>query len=140
MLFDGAEFTVQDIPRKGKTGLLLLSQSGETKDLHRCLEISHLHDLITIGVLVAFIDYIHRFFMPLKEISNKFAVLQHALAALEKIFGTFEHVAYVSTPQVFGGAGAFSHTVASASDGLSFYFTNGANIASGELVLYGLKK
>ena len=27
-------------------------------------------DLITIGVLVAFIDYIHRFFMPLKEISN----------------------------------------------------------------------
>ncbi len=48
-------------------------------------------DLITIGVLVAFIDYIHRFFMPLKEISNKFAVLQHALAALEKIFGTFEY-------------------------------------------------
>ena len=48
-------------------------------------------DLISIGVLVAFIDYIHRFFMPLKEISNKFAVLQHALAALEKIFGTFHY-------------------------------------------------
>lgn len=47
-------------------------------------------DYITIGVFVAFIEYIHRFFMPLKEISNKFAVLQHALAALEKIFGTFE--------------------------------------------------
>ena len=60
--------------------------------------------------------------------------------ASEYSLGTFEHVAYVSTPQVFGGAGAFSHTVASASDGLSFYFTSGANIASGELVLYGLKK
>ncbi|RAP32396.1 antibiotic ABC transporter ATP-binding protein [Candidatus Marinamargulisbacteria bacterium SCGC AG-414-C22] len=47
-------------------------------------------DIITIGLLVAFVDYIHRFFMPLKEISNKFAILQHALAALEKIFGTFE--------------------------------------------------
>ncbi len=60
--------------------------------------------------------------------------------ASEYSLGTFEHVAYVSTPQVFGGAGAFSHTVASASDGLSFYFNGGANIASGKLVLYGLKK
>ena len=46
-------------------------------------------DLITIGLLVAFIDYIQKFFQPLKEISNKFAVLQHALASLEKIFGLF---------------------------------------------------
>ena len=44
---------------------------------------------ITIGILVAFVDYIQKFFTPLKEISNKFAVLQHALAALEKIFGLF---------------------------------------------------
>ena len=48
-------------------------------------------NVITIGVLVAFIEYIHKFFTPLKEISNKFATLQHALSALEKIFGTFEH-------------------------------------------------
>ena len=44
---------------------------------------------ITIGLLVAFIDYIQKFFQPLKEISNKFAILQHALASLEKIFGLF---------------------------------------------------
>lgn len=55
-------------------------------------------------------------------------------------FGTFQHTAYVSTPQTFGGAGGFVHTVASASDGLSFYFTGGANISSGNLELYGLKK
>jgi ATP-binding cassette subfamily B protein len=47
-------------------------------------------DLVTIGLLVAFIDYIQKFFQPLKEISNKFAILQHALASLEKIFGLFE--------------------------------------------------
>ena len=47
------------------------------------------NDIITIGLLVAFIDYIQKFFQPLKEISNKFAVLQHALASLEKIFGLF---------------------------------------------------
>tara|TARA_R100000329_G_scaffold63449_1_gene56470 strand:+ start:1422 stop:1937 length:516 start_codon:yes stop_codon:yes gene_type:complete len=59
----------------------------------------------------------------------------------EYSYGTFEHAAFVSTPQVFGGAGGFVHTVASASDGLSFYFTGGATFASGgELVLYGLKK
>ena len=60
--------------------------------------------------------------------------------ASEYSFGTFEHVAWVSTPQGFGGAGGFVHTVASASDGLSFYFTGGANISSGNLELYGLKK
>ena len=53
--------------------------------------------VITIGVLVAFIDYIHKFFAPLKEISNKFATLQHALAALEKIFGIFAVKDFVST-------------------------------------------
>ena len=42
------------------------------------------NDAITIGLLVAFIDYIQKFFQPLKEISNKFAILQHALASLEK--------------------------------------------------------
>ena len=31
---DGADFTIKDIPKRGKTGLILLSQSGETKDLH----------------------------------------------------------------------------------------------------------
>ncbi len=60
--------------------------------------------------------------------------------ASEYSFGTFEHVAWVSSPQAFGGAGGFVHTVASASDGLSFYFTGGANISSGNLELYGLKK
>jgi hypothetical protein len=60
--------------------------------------------------------------------------------ASEHSFGTHEHVAYVSTPQGFGGAGGFVHTVESASDGISFYFTGGATFSSGELVLYGLKK
>jgi glucosamine--fructose-6-phosphate aminotransferase (isomerizing) len=49
--YDGAEFTQLDIPKKGKTGLILLSQSGETKDLHRCLTIAQENNLITIGVV-----------------------------------------------------------------------------------------
>lgn len=48
---DGAEFDVNDIPKRGLSAVILLSQSGETKDLHRCIEIAKIYDLITIGVV-----------------------------------------------------------------------------------------
>ena len=50
-IFDGAEFGINDVPKKGKTALLLLSQSGETKDLHRCITIAKKYNLFTIGVV-----------------------------------------------------------------------------------------
>ena len=50
-LFDGADFTIKDVPKFGKTGLILLSQSGETKDLHRCIKIGKENDLFLIGVV-----------------------------------------------------------------------------------------
>lgn len=50
-VFDGAEFSSNDIPRVGKTAVILVSQSGETKDLHRCIEIAHQGNAVTIGVI-----------------------------------------------------------------------------------------
>jgi glucosamine--fructose-6-phosphate aminotransferase (isomerizing) len=50
-VFDGAEFDEHDIPKIGSTSLILISQSGETKDLHRCIEIAKNHNLITIGIV-----------------------------------------------------------------------------------------
>jgi glucosamine--fructose-6-phosphate aminotransferase (isomerizing) len=50
-VFDGAEFSSCDIPRVGKTAVILVSQSGETKDLHRCIEIAHQGNAVTIGVI-----------------------------------------------------------------------------------------
>jgi glucosamine--fructose-6-phosphate aminotransferase (isomerizing) len=50
-IYDGADFSELDIPKKGKTGLILLSQSGETKDLHRCMQIASDYSLMTIGVV-----------------------------------------------------------------------------------------
>jgi len=50
-LFDGAEFTEKDIPKYGKTAFILLSQSGETKDLHRCIDIGRQHNILLIGVV-----------------------------------------------------------------------------------------
>jgi len=50
-LYDGAEFSFRDIPRSGSSAAVFLSQSGETKDLHRCIQIAKDADLITIGVV-----------------------------------------------------------------------------------------
>ena len=50
-IIDGAEFNHFDLPRSGKTLLILLSQSGETKDLHRCIQIANSYDVITLGVV-----------------------------------------------------------------------------------------
>ena len=50
-VFDGAEFMEYDIPKVGNTAFLLISQSGETKDLHRCIEIAKIHNIFTIGII-----------------------------------------------------------------------------------------
>ena len=50
-VFDGAEFNEQDIPIIGNTSFILISQSGETKDLHRCIDISKNNNITTIGIV-----------------------------------------------------------------------------------------
>ena len=50
-VFDGAEFNENDIPKVGNTAFILISQSGETKDLHRCIDISKNNNIITIGII-----------------------------------------------------------------------------------------
>ncbi len=41
---------------------------------------------LTLGVLVAFLQYVQRFFMPIRDLSEKFNLLQSAMAASERIF------------------------------------------------------
>ena len=50
-VFDGADFNACDIPKIGKSAIVLISQSGETKDLHRCIDIAKTHNIITIGII-----------------------------------------------------------------------------------------
>jgi ATP-binding cassette subfamily B protein len=40
----------------------------------------------TIGVVVVFIEYINKFFIPIRDLSSKYAVMQGAMAASERIF------------------------------------------------------
>ncbi len=41
----------------------------------------------TAGLMVAFIDYLNRLLTPVRDLSQKMAVIQRALAAITKIFG-----------------------------------------------------
>jgi len=50
-IFDGAEFTESDIPKLGKTGTILISQSGETKDLYGCIDLAKKNSMFMIGVV-----------------------------------------------------------------------------------------
>ncbi|MDO9040808.1 MAG: ABC transporter ATP-binding protein [Desulfocapsaceae bacterium] len=45
-----------------------------------------IQDKMTIGMLVAFLSYMRLFFMPLRELSQKYSVVQSALASAERIF------------------------------------------------------
>ena len=63
--------------------------------------------LITLGTLVAFIDYAQKFFLPLRDISSKYTTLQSALAAMERIEALMETPASITSP---AGAAPPEHT------------------------------
>lgn len=46
----------------------------------------HLQGEVSLGLLVAFIQYIQRVFVPVRELSGKVATIERAFAALERIF------------------------------------------------------
>ena len=45
-----------------------------------------LRNAVSIGVLVAFIQYSQRFFRPIQDLSEKYNILQAAMAASERVF------------------------------------------------------
>ena len=59
-LYDGADFCARDIPRRGKTAAVLLSQSGETKDLQRCIQVLQEGGIIRLGVVNVIDSFIAR--------------------------------------------------------------------------------
>ena len=67
---------------------------------------------ITLGTLVAFIQYTQRFFRPLSDLSEKYGILQQAMASAERIFELLDvpaDVAAVDLPaagRAFGDAPA----------------------------------
>jgi ATP-binding cassette subfamily B multidrug efflux pump len=59
-----------------------------------------LHRMITIGTLIGFMQYARMFFLPLREFSNKYTVLQSSLAAAERIEALMEEPRTIASPAV----------------------------------------
>ena len=57
-----------------------------------------LRGTLTIGALVAFVQYSQRFFRPISDMSEKFNVLQAAMASSERIFGLLDEPVRIDTP------------------------------------------
>jgi ATP-binding cassette subfamily B multidrug efflux pump len=62
-----------------------------------------LENTMTLGSLVAFLQYAQRFFRPISDMSEKFNVLQAAMASSERIFSLLDTPVKIGEP---GGQGA----------------------------------
>jgi ATP-binding cassette subfamily B multidrug efflux pump len=64
-----------EVISSGAIGLLLWYGGGKV-----------IQDAITLGVLVAFLSYMRMFFQPIRDLSEKYTILQSAMASMERIF------------------------------------------------------
>jgi len=62
------------------TGLAFGPRANSWLPLHRT------SNAVTLGVLVAFMQYAQRFFRPIQDLSEKYNILQSAMAAAERVF------------------------------------------------------
>jgi ATP-binding cassette, subfamily B, multidrug efflux pump len=87
-LYEAALYSMVEAAGAVSVGLLLWYGGGEV-----------LHGVIGIGTLVAFKEYIHRVFVPLREFSQKYAVMQSAMAAAERIFQLLDTPVDIESPK-----------------------------------------
>jgi ATP-binding cassette subfamily B multidrug efflux pump len=57
-----------------------------------------MRDTLTLGSLVAFLQYSARFFRPISDMSEKFNTLQAAMASSERIFGLLDTPVEIESP------------------------------------------
>lgn len=82
-------------------------------------------ETITIGVLVVFISYMRMFFRPIRDIAEKYNVMQNAMASAERIFLILddEHDLASSLPPVRSNGKANLSTITSLSfQGVNFSY------------------
>jgi ATP-binding cassette, subfamily B, multidrug efflux pump len=56
--------------------------------------------VMTLGVLVAFMQYAQRFFRPIQDLSEKYNILQSAMAAGERVFKLLDTKIEVTSPAI----------------------------------------
>ena len=59
-----------------------------------------IRNAVSLGVLVAFMQYAQRFFRPIQDLSEKYNILQSAMASSERIFKLLDTQAEIVSPAV----------------------------------------
>ena len=73
-----------------------------------------IRNLVTLGVLVAFMQYAQRFFRPIQDLSEKYNILQSAMASSERVFKLLDTPAEIVSPAIAeSAAGTRPHRVRS---------------------------
>jgi ATP-binding cassette, subfamily B, multidrug efflux pump len=60
---------------------------------------SVLRGTLTLGALAAFLQYSQRFFRPISDMSEKFNIMQSAMASSERIFKLLDEPVHIESPQ-----------------------------------------
>jgi ATP-binding cassette subfamily B protein len=77
--YDGSLYAVVEAIGSAAVALLLWYGGGQIWE-----------GSLTFGGLVAFIEYTNRFFLPIRDLGAKYAVMQSAMASSERIFGLLD--------------------------------------------------
>jgi len=54
---------------------------------------------LTVGVIIAFIQFIDQFFRPIRDLSEKYNIMQTAMASSERIFKLLDNKTFVNNPE-----------------------------------------
>jgi ATP-binding cassette subfamily B protein len=87
-LYEAALYSMVEAAGSVSIALLLWWGGGEV-----------LHGVVGIGTLVAFKEYLHRFFVPLRDFSQKYTVMQSAMSSAERIFELLDTPVLIESPK-----------------------------------------
>ena len=82
-------------------------------------------DALTLGSLVAFLQYSQRFFRPISDMSEKFNVLQGAMASSERIFALLDTPVQITSPRPGPPASGAESRGAIAFENVTFAYVDG---------------
>jgi len=78
-IYDASFYAVAEVIGSAAVALLLWYGGGQIWE-----------GMLTFGGLVAFIEYTNRFFLPIRDLGAKYAVMQSAMASSERIFALLD--------------------------------------------------
>jgi ATP-binding cassette subfamily B multidrug efflux pump len=88
-VYDAAQFSAVEAISSFTVAMILWIGGGEA-----------IHRMVTLGTLVAFMQYAQMFFTPLRDVSGKFTTLQSALAAIERLEELMSTPATIASPAI----------------------------------------